>query len=120
MIVAYEAFELYFPSQNRIVILQDLARFLQNKRPDHASCKINVVCKSLARSCKIKVICKSLARSYKITAGVCLGFKDIFIAHFCTSKKVNLESLVEKKTDCREPQKRRPTCQKLRTIIFWC
>ena len=55
------------------VILQDLARFLQDKRPDLASCKINVVCKSLARSCKINVICKNLARSYKITVGVRLG-----------------------------------------------
>ena len=50
------------PSQNRTVILQDLARFLQDKRPDLASYKINVVCKSLARSCKINVICKNLAK----------------------------------------------------------
>ena len=59
------------------VILQDLARFLQDKRPDLASCKINVVCKSLARSCKINVICKNLARSYKITVGVRLGLHNL-------------------------------------------
>ena len=60
---------LFIPSQiGRF--LQDLARFLQDKRPDLASCKINVVWKSLAKFCKINAICKNLARSYKITVGV--------------------------------------------------
>ena len=54
-------------------ILQDLARFLQDRRPDLASCKISVICKNLARSCKISVICKNLARSCKISVGVRLG-----------------------------------------------
>ena len=74
------------PSQNRTVVLQDLARFLQEscKITYHLarSCKIlanNVYlarsyknlgsCKmirNLARSCKINVICKNLARSCKM------------------------------------------------------
>ena len=58
-------------------ILQDLARFLQDRRPDLASCKISVICKNLARSCKISVICKNLARSCKISVGVRLGTAEI-------------------------------------------